>query len=81
MHLGQRDAGAIDAGQGRPDGCQVGLPFPVEQRVVCVLADDDYRFEGSGSADWTEEEVRRIYRDWKLAPADRPRPSEGNGAR
>jgi hypothetical protein len=44
--------------------------------VSCYLPCQDYRPEQSGSDDWTEEEIRGYYKDWKLvrdSPIPRPR--------
>jgi len=48
-------------------------------QVICYLPLDDFRRQSSGG-DWTEDEVRKRYQDWKL---DRdtgiPRKWERNG--
>jgi hypothetical protein len=41
-------------------------------RLLCYLPHDDFRPDSSGSDDWTEEDVRQRYRDWKIDP-DYPR--------
>lgn len=35
-------------------------------RLFCYMPHDDYRPESSGCSDWTEEQVRKNYRDWVL---------------
>ena len=50
--------------------------------VECFLPINDFREESSGSDDWTEEEVREKYRDWKLRRENRDgtmRPERDNG--
>lgn len=56
-----------------PKGCdpsedpikEVGYDLP-SGKLLCYLRHDDFRPEASGSADWTEDDIREHYRDWKL---------------
>ena len=43
-------------------------------RILCYLPVSDFRPESSGSDDWTEEDVREYYRDWKLERDDLRKP-------
>ena len=43
--------------------------------ITCYLPNDDYRYESSGYDDWTENDVRKRFRDWALerVPLRKPR--------
>src|SRR5712691_8776979 len=36
------------------------------KQLICYLPTHDFRYESSGSEDWTEKDVRDYYQDWKL---------------
>jgi hypothetical protein len=56
-----------------PEGCdesddiieEIGYDLKTG-RLICFLPKEDYRPESSGIDDWTEEDIRQHYRDWKL---------------
>jgi hypothetical protein len=61
---------------------EVGCDLP-SGKMLCDLRRGDYHLAASGRDDWTEEEVRKHYRDWKLSPEESGPPSVGperNGA-
>jgi hypothetical protein len=63
----------LDNSERVPEGCDASKDHIEEVaydlrtgRILCRLANGDYRPASSGSDDWTEEDVREQYRDWRL---------------